>query len=53
MSSKGDIFDNYRYTKNHEWVKRDDNDDNIILIGITDYAQKELGDIVHIEIWCR
>ena len=50
MSSKGDIFDNYRYTKNHEWIKRDEQDDQIVIIGITDYAQHELGDIVHIEI---
>ena len=34
------------YTKDHEWVKITD---NIATIGITDYAQGELGDIIFIE----
>ena len=36
-----------QYTKDHEWVKVDS--DNAT-IGITDFAQKELGDIVYVEI---
>ena len=36
-----------RYTKDHEWIKIDG---NIATIGITDFAQGELGDIVYIEI---
>lgn len=36
-----------RYTKDHEWIR---SDDNIGTIGITDFAQKELGDIVYIEV---
>lgn len=40
--------DNLRYTKDHEWVKQEK--DNIFLVGITDYAQRELGDIVYIEV---
>lgn len=36
-----------KYTKDHEWVKIEG---NIGKIGITDFAQKELGDIVYIEI---
>lgn len=36
-----------KYTKDHEWVKIDG---NIATIGITDYAQGELGDIVFVEI---
>lgn len=39
--------DNLRYTKDHEWVKLEG---NIATIGITDFAQSELGDIVYIEI---
>jgi glycine cleavage system H protein len=39
--------DNLRYTKDHEWVKLDG---NIATIGITDFAQRELGDIVYVEI---
>ena len=36
-----------KYTKDHEWIKIDG---NIATIGITDFAQKELGDIVFIDI---
>ena len=36
-----------RYTKDHEWIKLDG---NIATIGITDFAQKELGDIVFVEV---
>lgn len=39
--------ENLRYTKDHEWVKLDG---NIATIGITDFAQRELGDIVYVEI---
>lgn len=38
---------NLRYTKDHEWIKLDG---NIATIGITDFAQRELGDIVYIEV---
>ena len=41
-----DIPDDLLYTKEHEWI-RIDND--IATIGITDYAQSELGDIVFLE----
>ena len=36
-----------RYTKDHEWIKLDG---NVATIGITDYAQRELGDIVYVEV---
>lgn len=36
-----------RYTKDHEWVKLDG---KVAIIGITDFAQSELGDIVYVEI---
>jgi glycine cleavage system H protein len=36
-----------KYTKEHEWVKIDG---DIALVGITDYAQGELGDIVFVEL---
>ncbi|KAI8456677.1 glycine cleavage H-protein-domain-containing protein, partial [Phakopsora pachyrhizi] len=38
-----------RYTKEHEWVKYDD-ENQIGTIGITDYAQKSLGDVVFVEL---
>ena len=37
-----------KYSKDHEWIKV--NDDNTALIGITDFAQGELGDIVYVEV---
>ncbi|MEO8862563.1 MAG: glycine cleavage system protein GcvH [Ginsengibacter sp.] len=39
--------ENLRYTKDHEWVLLDG---EIATIGITDFAQHELGDIVYVEI---
>src|SRR4051812_7205271 len=38
---------NFRYTKEHEWVRVDG---SIGVIGITDHAQKELGDIVYVDL---
>lgn len=37
----------YRYTKEHEWI---DVKDGVATIGITDYAQHELGDVVFVEL---
>ncbi|WP_026750862.1 MULTISPECIES: glycine cleavage system protein GcvH [Sediminibacterium] len=36
-----------RYTKDHEWIKLEG---NVATIGITDFAQHELGDIVYVDI---
>ena len=36
-----------KYTKDHEWVKIEG---DIITVGITDFAQSELGDIVYVEV---
>ncbi len=36
-----------KYSREHEWVKVEG---NIALIGITDYAQSELGDVVYVEL---
>jgi glycine cleavage system H protein len=41
------IPDNVKYTNDHEWVRVDG---NIGTIGVTDYAQGELGDVVFIDI---
>ena len=41
------IPESLKYTKDHEWVKIDG---DTALIGITDFAQGELGDIVYVEI---
>lgn len=36
-----------KYTKDHEWIKIED---NVATIGITDFAQSELGDIVYVDV---
>ena len=41
------IKENLKYTKDHEWIKLDG---NIATVGITDFAQSELGDIVYVEV---
>lgn len=42
-----EIPNQLRYTKDHEWVKIDG---DIVVVGITDFAQGELGDIVYVEV---
>ena len=39
--------ENFRYTKEHEWVRVED---GIATMGITDHAQHELGDIVYVDL---
>ncbi len=41
------IPDDLRYTKEHEWVRREG---DLVAMGITDYAQNELGDIIFLEL---
>lgn len=41
------IPSNLKYTKDHEWVKIEN---DIATVGITDFAQHELGDIVYVEV---
>lgn len=41
------IPDDLKYTKEHEWLKADG---NTVTVGITDYAQGELGDVVFVEL---
>jgi len=39
--------DHLKYTKDHEWISIDG---EIVTVGITDFAQSELGDIVYVEV---
>lgn len=39
--------ENLKYTKDHEWIRIEGNE---AVIGITDFAQKELGDIVYVDV---
>jgi len=42
------IPEDLKYSTEHEWIKK--LDDQTVLIGITDFAQSELGDIVYVEV---
>jgi len=41
------VPDNLKYTKNHEWLRIDGDE---AYVGVTDYAQGELGDVVFVEV---
>jgi glycine cleavage system H protein len=43
-----ELPNNLKYAKSHEWVKVEEN--NVIRLGITDFAQNQLGDLVYIEL---
>jgi glycine cleavage system H protein len=42
------IPDDLRYTDAHEWVR--EGDDGVVRVGITDYAQAQLGDVVYVDL---
>lgn len=42
-----DFPDDLKYTKEHEWIRVDG---STVIIGVTDYAQEQLGDIVYVEL---
>ena len=41
---------NLRFSREHEWVSQDEADPNSATIGVTDYAQGELGDVVYVDL---
>jgi glycine cleavage system H protein len=41
------VPDNLHYSKDHEWVRVEN---NVAVIGITDHAQEQLGDVVYVEL---
>ncbi len=43
-----DIREDLEYTREHEWIRRED--DGSLTVGITDYAQDQLGDVVFVEV---
>ena len=42
------IPEGLKYTEEHEWIRVED--DNVAYVGITDYAQSELGELVYVEV---
>ena len=47
METKVEIRDDLKYTKEHEWIRLEGDK---ATMGVTDYAQKELGDVVFVEL---
>ena len=43
------VLENLKYTKDHEWIRVEGEE---AVIGITDFAQHELGDIVFVDVTC-
>ena len=43
-----DLPENLKYAVSHEWAHLED--DNVVRVGITDFAQEQLGDLVYIEL---
>src|SRR6059036_3861614 len=43
------IPDDLLYSEEHEYVRRSD-EENVVVVGITDYAQGELGDVVYVDL---
>ena len=46
--AEGEGMSEFRYTEDHEWVRIDDG--GLAVVGITDYAQEQLGEIVFVEL---
>jgi glycine cleavage system H protein len=44
------IPDDLRYTDAHEWVRANEGEDGVVRVGITDYAQAQLGDVVYVDL---
>jgi len=42
------ILENLKYTNEHEWVRVEE--DGTVVVGITDFAQGELGELVYVEV---
>jgi glycine cleavage system H protein len=50
VSDGTDIPDDLRYTADHEWAARSAGEPDVVRVGITDYAQNSLGDIVFVQL---
>lgn len=51
MKIKKNLLKNMLYTKSHEWVLKKNINDDFCFIGISNYAQEQMGDIAFIEIF--
>ena len=39
-----------KFTEEHEWIRTEDDEENVVTVGITEYAAEQLGDIVFVEL---
>lgn len=40
----------FKYAPTHEWAIKDHDDDNVAIVGVTDFAQNHMGEIVYVEL---
>lgn len=45
-----EIREDLRYTADHEWLRREREDSDEVTVGITEFAQEQLGDVVYLEL---
>lgn len=50
MKMDYDIPDDLLYARTHEWLRRGEDDPDEVTIGITDFAQDEVGDVVYVDL---
>ena len=50
MTTDGGTPDGLLYTSSHEWLRRDDANSGEATVGITDFAQDQLGDVVYVDL---
>ena len=50
MTTDGNTPDGLLYAPSHEWLRRDPSTPNQATVGITDFAQDQLGDVVYVEL---
>lgn len=50
MKTDYDIPDDLLYTRTHEWLRRSADDPDQVTIGISDFAQDEVGDVVYVDL---
>ena len=50
MTNAHETPDGLRYTRDHEWLRRDENAPDEAVVGVTDFAQDQLGDVVYLDL---
>ena len=50
MTNAHETPDGLLYTRDHEWLRRDENAPDEAVVGVTDFAQDQLGDVVYLDL---